>query len=477
MEIDGSAYTSADVAYLYDDAYQLTSEVRTGGDAYTQTLCYDASGNRTKKTLGGTDTTYLYNTADQLTSETTGGTTTEYEYDANGALTKSDDGTTENVYTYDYDGYLTAFDTTGTDNDTTYTYDSGKRRICKVVDSDTAKYFLDGANVIADFDGDDVLQATYITPGLDDNVSLATGGSTYYYLKDGLGSIRNLIDSNEATQNTYDYYAFGNELGSWTENVTNRCTYTAREYDGESEQYYYRARYYAGGGRFSQRDPARSGVNIYAYVSGNPIRYADPRGLIQGEGKYEFCQCPNGHGVGWKSVQIFTHEWFGSRATPSTHLKRARGYFEQCCIWIKIAGGNSYRPLLTLQAFGNDLTLHIPANHAFEGDLILMSVAQLLEPGDHVHGHWVKAVEGLWGSDVHAYSFTSYWYDVPPAHAFAVENGQSARTVAHEIGHVLLGELKVQHHPDPENLMYGNPPGWRLTEAQCDSMRKHELVK
>ncbi|MHC4620793.1 MAG: hypothetical protein ACYTEQ_23860, partial [Planctomycetota bacterium] len=118
MEIDGTAYTSADIAYLYDDAYQLTSEVRTGGDAYTQTFCYDASGNRTKKTLGGTDTTYLYNTADQLTSETTGGTTTEYEYDANGALTKSDDGTTENVYTYDYDGYLTAFDTTGTENDT-----------------------------------------------------------------------------------------------------------------------------------------------------------------------------------------------------------------------------------------------------------------------------------------------------------------------------------------------------------------------
>ncbi|MHC4715255.1 MAG: hypothetical protein ACYTAN_18625 [Planctomycetota bacterium] len=118
MEIDGSAYTSADIAYLYDDAYQLTSEVRTGGDAYTQTLCYDASGNRTKKTLGGVDTTYLYNTADQLTSETTGGTTTEYEYDANGALTKSDDGTTENVYTYDHDGYLTVFDTTGTENAT-----------------------------------------------------------------------------------------------------------------------------------------------------------------------------------------------------------------------------------------------------------------------------------------------------------------------------------------------------------------------
>jgi hypothetical protein len=104
------------------------------------------------------------------------------------------------------------------------------------VDSDTTKYFLAGANVIADFDGSNTLLATYVTPGLDANLSQTRSGSTYYYLKDGLGSIRNLLDSNEATQNTYDYYAFGKELGSWTENITNRYTYTAREYDEESEQ-------------------------------------------------------------------------------------------------------------------------------------------------------------------------------------------------------------------------------------------------
>ena len=256
---------------------QLTSEVRTGGNSYTQTFVYDDSGNRTKKTLGGTDTTYLYNTADQLTSETTGGVTTEYEYDANGALTKSDDSTTVNVYTYDYDGYLAAFDTTGTDNDATYTYDADKRRIAKTVDSTTIKYFLDGSNVIADFDGDDVLLATYVTPGLDANLSQERGGSTYYYMADGLGSIRNLVDSNEDAVNVYDYYAFGKELGSWTENVTNRYTYTAREYDTESGDYYYKARYYDGGGRFNRRDPREP--HGYVYVSNDPVFYIDPHGL------------------------------------------------------------------------------------------------------------------------------------------------------------------------------------------------------
>jgi RHS repeat-associated protein len=157
-----------------------------------------------------------------------------------------------------------------------------------VVDSDTIKYFLDGstrlaaggANVIADYDGDNVLQATYVTPGLDNNTSQTRSGSTYYYLKDGLGSIRNLVDSNESTQNTYDYYAFGKELGSWTENVTNRYTYTAREYDGESEQYYYRARYYRGAGVFSSRDMDETAVTeLYLYVLNNPLTLADPTGV------------------------------------------------------------------------------------------------------------------------------------------------------------------------------------------------------
>ena len=224
---------------------------------------------------------YVYNEGDELTSETTGGTTTTYEYDPNGALTKSDDGTTTNGYTHDYDGYLTAFDTTGTANDATYTYDANKRRIAKRVDETTIKYFLDSADVIADYDGDDTLIATYVTPGLDQNLSQTRSGSTYYYMKDGLGSIRNLVDANEDTQNVYDYYAFGKELGTWTESLTNRYTYTAREWDEESRQYYYRSRYYSGTGGFLSRDSGRDGVNLYIYVSNRALILKDPSGWVE----------------------------------------------------------------------------------------------------------------------------------------------------------------------------------------------------
>ena len=48
----------------------------------------------------------------------------------------------------------------------------------------------------------------------DDNLSMTRGGNAYYYLADGLGSIRNVVSANETLQNTYDYYAFGNTLGT-----------------------------------------------------------------------------------------------------------------------------------------------------------------------------------------------------------------------------------------------------------------------
>jgi RHS repeat-associated protein len=96
-------------------------------------------------------------------------------------------------------------------------------------------------------------------------------------MSDGLGSIRNLVDGNEDAVNVYDYYAFGKELGSWTETVTNRYTYTAREYDEESEQYYYRTRLYSGAGRFLSRDIVETHRYVYAY--NRPLMSVDPYGL------------------------------------------------------------------------------------------------------------------------------------------------------------------------------------------------------
>ena len=62
----------------------------------------------------------------------------------------------------------------------------------------------------------------------------------------------------------------------------NNFLYTGQQLDKDIGQYYLRARFYdAGLGHFTVRDPIRhqAGINMYAYVNGNPINATDPSGL------------------------------------------------------------------------------------------------------------------------------------------------------------------------------------------------------
>jgi RHS repeat-associated protein len=61
-----------------------------------------------------------------------------------------------------------------------------------------------------------------------------------------------------------------------------RYRYTGKEKDEESGLYYHGARYYAAWlGRWTAADPigVGDGVNVYAYVQGNPVRLVDPSGM------------------------------------------------------------------------------------------------------------------------------------------------------------------------------------------------------
>ncbi len=117
---------------------------------------------------------------------------------------------------------------------------------------------------------------------LDANLSVTRSGSTYYYMADGLGSVRNVVDSSETVQDTYDYYAFGNTLLASPSNVTNPYRYTAREFESGSvlDTYYYRNRYYVSQlGIFMSRDaqwadPQRG----WGYVGNRATFYRDPFG-------------------------------------------------------------------------------------------------------------------------------------------------------------------------------------------------------
>ena len=135
---------------------------------------------------------------------------------------------------------------------------------------------------MADVDQNGNVLARYAaTQSIDEPLAELRSATTSYFEADGLGSVTSLTTPAGALGNTYRYDSYGS-LPASNGSIANRFQYTAREFDPETGLYYYRARYYdPGAGRFLTEDPVgfKGGINLYAYVRGNPISRIDPRGL------------------------------------------------------------------------------------------------------------------------------------------------------------------------------------------------------
>jgi RHS repeat-associated protein len=192
-----------------------------------------------------------------------------------------------------------------------YFFDALGRRIRKKITNHTdssksysRKFIYDGQEILAELDEDNTTLAvfTHSTLRIDDvlavdvkDTKLAPQTGSYFYLKDALGSIIDIVDSSGNLKQHYAYSSFGkivkisdaSELDV-TENPIIKTSYgfTNREYDEESGLMYYRARFYMPEiGRFMQEDPhpgrlefPRTHDSKYIYTLNNPLKYRDPFG-------------------------------------------------------------------------------------------------------------------------------------------------------------------------------------------------------
>ncbi len=267
-----------DYRYSYDALDRLTGadNPTLSDEAYT----YDGVGNRL--TDAKTEGAWTYTPSDELTGYD-GVTLT---YDQNGSLIQKDDNGTVTQYTYNLENRLSEVRDSEDTLIARYSYDPFGRRLWKEVEGKRTYFLYSDEGLIAEADATGILTRQYGwepegTWGTDP-LYLKTGGQTYFYQNDHLGTPQKLVAMNGAVVWSARYESFGAARIA-NEQVENPLRFPGQYVDRETEFYYNYFRYYDSSlGRYIRRDPIGlvGGINVYLYVQGSPLAFFDNDGLL-----------------------------------------------------------------------------------------------------------------------------------------------------------------------------------------------------
>ena len=277
----------------YDNLYRVDQVNNTSGDDYD--FDYDSSDNRTRRKINGSGIQYQVNARNQLTQPSSG-VEYKFSYDANGNITERRNSSTNALlieYEWDAINRLKAVEIPGTSR-SEFFYD-GQHRCYKKIEKNgsgtvlSTEYYVwcgtercqkrVGSSNPAD------IKSNYYSHGETRHTS--TSNSTpYYYTFDHLGSLREVTNSSGVVQVAYDYTPYGERsevVGaseSWS--LDAEWGFTGHYHHEQTGLHLalYRA-YDAEMGRWLNADPIGEvgGLNLYAYVGGDPINAWDPFGL------------------------------------------------------------------------------------------------------------------------------------------------------------------------------------------------------
>ena len=174
---------------------------------------------------------------------------------------------------------------------TEFEYDGQDRRrriverVSGVEQSNETYLWADGAIVQKRNSASDTVLRDYYWFGF------SAGARDYFYTRDHLGSVREVIASNGTTiESRYDYDLWGNVTRTAGTGVESDFLYTGHFYHAGSDLHLAQYRAYDSElGRWLSRDPMDfvvgldplifQGPNLYQYAYNNPARYVDDNGL------------------------------------------------------------------------------------------------------------------------------------------------------------------------------------------------------
>ena len=281
------------IVMVNDESAKVTSD---GGSApYTFEAMVDLKKGDNSVTINATDGNE--NTVTQTYSINTRGIQKRLEYDSGGNLRyerRANRAVVLREYEWDAKNRLRAIQNgaVGSEIDGTkrseFEYDGSDRRV-RIIEKtyDGTAWTIDSENIFI-WNGSQILQKrdgtgttvmrSYFGNGFEED------DVDYYYTRDHLGSIREVVAADGTTiKAMYDYSPWGEVTKIGGSGAESDFLYTGHYFHTPSDLFltHYRA-YNPELGQWLSRDPIaeNGGINLYAYVLNDPVNYVDPDGRI-----------------------------------------------------------------------------------------------------------------------------------------------------------------------------------------------------